>query len=411
MQNLKHTHLNYKVFIIQILLVLIIQANLKTINAQKIQKDLLLGTWVGSITTVYDGGKDETPITVSFETGSTVTLTMLVPRKAKYAVSRNTIRITFDSDQNEPLTLDNVLLNKNSLTAEGHFPSDQSFISSRIILSRATNDRVVESKSQNGVCGKTDIRPNLQKLFDKYQIRCPINVLENSRWYSFPFLKGFLDEVLQEAQTLNQQDSLQTAGSEASTRAKRTLGYVFKDYDGIVIGVFSEQSKQTIEKILTPILIDPQNLRFSRLDLLAGIGASYSFRVDELKPKFRNGSLVNTDLVWTEVINAALPLGINLDAKTIKQNESMIAISQTVPRRIIEPGGYIYFEYVTVTMSDPSSRAESVIVEVKSKIIKRKGYSSSVRSVDCDLDTAKSSTCSEQPYMKAIIKALTDRKD
>jgi hypothetical protein len=188
---------------------------------------------------------------------------------------------------------------------------------------------------------------------------------------------------------------------------------VFKTHSGVEIGIYDEQSKKVIQEFLNPILADPQHLEFVRVIIGSRDDASYSiyfFEVQDLKPKFRDGARVNLDSVWSEIVNAALPLWINLDGKTATQKGNMRIISQTVPRRITEPGGYVYFEYVTLTMDDRSGKRESLMVEVKSKIIKRKGYSSLVHSVDCNLNIARVGICSEQPYMSAIISALSEKE-
>jgi hypothetical protein len=443
------------------------QAALVTANAQGIKREQLVGTWNGSITTVYEGVKDETPITINFENSSTVTLTMLVPQKAEYTVEGNTIRITFNSQQYEPLTLENVRLSQNSMVADGHFPSDPSSISNRLILSRTDNDSRANTYSPNGFCGKTDLSPNVQIIFDRYQIKCPINILENSRWYNFTFFESFLRDLIEEVQMLSwnvnhpslesettkrapsvkkMKQPVDTAGAASlssgelsfwnriknrnepeeftaylkkyptgrfSALARRRLeglptrfGWASRTDSGVVIIFYDEQSMKAVQDFITPILEDPAHLTFELLSGGHGAGSVYYFDVDHLKPEFRDYSRVKLDKVWTEVVNAALPLGINLDAKTFTQKENTTTISQTVPRRINELGGYIYFEYVTVRMEDRSGKRESLSVEVKSKIIKRKGYSSLVHSIDCNLNNAESTTCSEQPYMKAIISAL-----
>jgi len=410
------------------------QATVKTANAQTIKADQLVGTWTGSITTVYGELKDETPISVNFEDGYTVTLTMLVSNTATYTVENNTILIFFRGSQNEPLTLENVRLKQDSMVAEGHFPSDHSSISNRLTLFKTANEGRVAPTART-FCGKNEVHPNVQLLFDKYQVRCPINVLENSRWYNSPFFTAFLADLIKEILRMSA-DPLSSEELRFSKVISEYRSREFRDYlreypngqfanlarhmlrrsdparvnsasnYGVVITVYDERSVKIIQEFIKPILEDPNHLTF-QLYREPGAPYPYMFRVSELKPSFRENNFTNLNKVWTEIVNAAAPLGINLDSKTITEKEQTRTISQTVPRRITEPGGYIYFEYVTVTMI--SKGPDDLMVDLKSKIIKRKGYSSLLHSIECDLNGGSSTVCSEQPYMKAIIRALTGR--
>lgn len=404
----------------------------ETLCAQSSPKDKreLIGTWAGSMTTSYGQDPVVTRVAITFDDGSKVLVTEPVLPEGIYKLNGNEIVLDFQFKTIEPITLTNVRLSASSLEADAKFASDSGQVRNHLVLARQKPEPVVPAPpgpvgkmpwktvpssgvaTAPSVCGGIPIAPFVKEWLNIYQMKCPINIVEHLSWYKFNFFTELLSTL---TNNLTYDPWKPDVGVINTTpHPLRDPARIKGGRGGILILVRTVERRDQIRALLTPLVEDKEHLAIEAFEDYSLMQAgTHSFPASALKPSLRVNDSIEVEKVWAAIVNAALPLGINLDGKSETKKPGELTIKQTTPRRIPDPGGYIYFEYVSVTMRiDGRGTPDRLSVDVTSRIVKRKGFSSFVQKVDCDLYEARDrfgagTICSEAPYLKAIIKSLT----
>lgn len=376
-----------------------------TVYAQQIREEKIIGSWEGPMVTELEGQQFETVVRFEFSRDKKVKLTMSGTQVASYEINENWINIIFNNNLNEPLVLSNIRVSDKAMWANARFSSDPPSMSSYVLLSKLDSCSIPSKALIEGSCNDLNIPSGIKGIFNKYELRCPVDIEENAKWYNFDWFSKFLSEVIQNSIS---------PGSKSSPITPHIYGYAQR----ISVIVSNKDEEEKVNRILASLKPYFKDIDKINVDYGMAVGERVSANIvsgAQVKPNFLSGSNINYDRVWNEIINAAVPLGIRLDTKTEVRNGNDRSIKQSVPRKIAESQGFFYFEKVNISMKDPNRDGKNVLIEINSEIYKRKGYSNFRQTVECSLNQFGESgssnvVCSEAPYLRAVVYAVTGKE-
>jgi hypothetical protein len=368
-------------------------------HAQDILTDQLFGTWDGTMITEFQGHSSEVHVQMMFQRNQKAILTMTESENATYKISGNSIEIIFDNGQNGPLSLKNVLINKEIMNATAQFSVEPVGISTTIKLSKLNKE--IKGTAIVKHCANTNVPERIQILLQKYQLECPLTIRKHET-YKAEVIRSFLYELLEDEVT--------------------NFGFNVTYHDGVFYIPADKEHRKKFASMVKLVFKDPNIIKFKRdphIPIVIGgcsTCATYILPNGQLNPKLLKDSKPDFIAIWGEVIRAAESVpGIRLDPQTLtaKGFEKKI---KSFWRKAGQYEGYDYFEKINIEMTDPykntgaEGSGDAVGINVIATIIRRKGFSSDMQSMEClitgNIDGTVVYTCSENPCMNAILNAI-----
>lgn len=362
----------------------------------------LKGVWEGTIITSFKTEVASVPVRARFDNGR-VTLETNGLQTGSYSIRGRTVTVTFYDGENDPFTLVGVELTSKELKAQVRFKNDIPNVTSVLSLSKVQNATSDGSGTRNiasGLsqhvqsCSGVTLTPELAQIFAKYQMVCPFSIEKHTRWYNVQFTEKFLTELLRAGM-----------GRDVS---------FMTHHPGMTVSVTSQRIA-AVKQFLKPLISDSNNIVVTSKRIVNEYGGINFYYPGNLKPEFVKNSHIDLDRVWVKVVNIANRFGISLDGKTEVRGKNSREIRQTIPRKVGEADGFLYFETVKVAANsttdgpvrfDPDIPVETLSVEVVSEIFKRKGFSSKRLRVDCNI---AGPSCTESSYLEAVSATLKRR--
>jgi hypothetical protein len=379
--------------------------------AQNIVPQGFLGTWEGELLVDHDGARVQSQVSITFLKGGGVKLTSAFSEDvASYKMERDNILVEFNNGRNEGFELSNIKLTNTTLSAILTFRADASNVSSYLALTRQKGPRTDIRFSAPTDCRGIILPASVQKVFQKYDMSCPIDIVEHTNWYNQSFFEDFLTELIR---TL----------LPTKTRQRLRLFSITANYVGNNRAVLAWQGdlypednhvlSQTLSVLTRLVKANQEIVPYDQLPQNQQL--NYSMTSKQLRPEFLNGSDINYQVVWGEILNIASKMGIRLDIKSELTNHDDRTIGEITSRKVAQSADeFLYFERVSVQMKASEDR-KNLFVQIDSELVKRRGFSSYLYRAECVVEApekypSNAVHCSEAPYLWAVTRALMKEK-
>lgn len=365
-------------------------------QAQQISSETLIGEWQGFVTTKFKDFRTQGNISLKFHTGEKISIVTSKQEEGNFAILGDSIIITLTNEQDEPIKLNKVQIKDGKLNANLVISSDPPGLSNWIELSKITT-QISKSLAPAGnaaVCSDLDLPNGVIKLFEKYEIDCPITFPQKASYHELAFYRGFLSEIIKEV-----------IGQRYET------AYI----DGkLVINVTNGARIEEVKSIVRPLLKDPNVLVIPDKDsppCPPGEKCALGFvEVTDLKSAYISNGKIDFNRVWSKVIEIAESKNVRFLSSNRENNTWNAQTGNPSPVAQNQHG--IFYEKISVQMADESNDGKVIRLHIKSEIWRKAavGVKKPIKIEDqCSVGTATSFdvVCSDMPIMKAIINAIT----
>lgn len=376
-------------------------------SSQTLVKQNIIGLWEGTVVMHIDEERMATRVRFEFGSDGVLTLSMDHEERAQYRLAGDRIDVLFNDGSNEPFVLDNVVVSDRGLSADLHFVSDPPTLKTSVRLAKMEREQLGTTNGSSGGC--SNLPPEIESIFAKYQFTCPIRIWENMNWYNIDPFSHFLSEVV--AASVKHETPFSPVTAPYAFVAEGKINIV------AIPSTWNEwQRKNVTERVLKTLA--PYIKDIDRLNVVPEMAqgervSAMTMHYSSIQSKYLVGSLIDYDRIWGEIFNVATRLGIRLDAETESKDRDERRVKESRPRKIGEVNGFFYFETVNVLMKDTVGDKAHLLIQIESEIFKRKGYSNRKRIVECRLDAGMSSGlgdsdigCAEAPFLAAVTRAI-----
>lgn len=373
------------------------------IQGQQIQSDTLTGEWQGTVTSKLNQLSAQGPISLSFRSAQRVSITTPKQEEGTFTVEGESIIITLRDAPTEPIRLNHVRIRRDSMRAELIILSDPPGMSNIIELSRVTTQsQALAQASVQKVCNDLNLPEGVLKIFEKYEIDCPIKFPANGSYYELAFYRRLLSEVIREL--IGQSYDLTYAKQRLSIKVPNAARAV-------------EVENVLIPLLQTPSILDIENTSLPRCPL--GMKCALEFLdVRSLKPEYVSNGKIDFNRVWSKIIQIAESHNVRFVATGREGNSGS---AQTgAPSPVAQNQNGLFYEKISVQMTDEyastsSLRGTYIRLLIKSEIWHKKAASvkRALRIEDqCSVGTSGifGFTCSDKPIMNDIIRAISNEQ-
>lgn len=369
---------------------------------QQIQPTALAGEWQGVITSKVKGSSARGSISVYFRGGQEVSIGTPEQEEGTFVVEGDSIVITPKDTPKDLIRLNHVLIQGDTLHAELVVASDPPGISNTVELSKLTAQRRAMSAQSRAVsvCADLDLPQGVKKLFEKYEIDCPIKVPGDAPYYELAFYRHLLSEVVREL-------------------SGRTYEITYAGGKFQLLAPNAERAREAYD-IIVPLLQDPGTLEVS---IIGAPRCPPPFRcalefldVRELKPEYVSGDRIDFNRVWSKVVEVAESKNVRFVATN--RDASGWSAQTGDPALVAQNQNGYFYEKISVLMTDEyaddnSRRGTYLRLLVKSEIWQKKAASvkRALKIEDqCSVGTSSilDYTCSDKSIMDDIIKAISN---
>jgi hypothetical protein len=355
--------------------------------AQTMELAQIIGDWQGKISYQINNITYNSSLYLSLKSNGTFSYILSKEESGKYSVYDNHILLSFLD--NSTITLNSVLIEDDSLSANITDSSCPVFIPTKVLLSR--NSRVEEKNTP--IDSEND--KNIKNILEKYDLVLPLTVDYYNHRFEFYFSKKALYEIIKL--------------------------YFPESYLNIYIQegeliLATNIDKTVLDKILSMVM------KKTKYSIVHDDGWIYmsigDINEQYLKSEFTNKNTINYGAIWHEIVNtidSSDKMQIDPETEIISGNSRSVKTKKEILK---VDNGYLYIVQLDISLKDISEKDKPntyARITIVSNIIKRGLSDRKYMKVEINSTTSFGDSPTmynekvEEPYFAAILDRICFR--